>query len=221
MLSADRIDWLTAQYVWAIQNDAVIANRLNEAVRHMNFGQFRRQCGNGINWVKATLFREDDHGDTFDEDDRTFVVLTLWDQAGGNVWNKSSDHDFYVGRAKRLGVPYRGLEEPDADWLTADDPNAGDNPCHEIELQQLSQCVLETEKEIIMPNQSIAFETTSYIYGQDVNVLTEEQLIASIKKVEKEIASLSEVKTESKKVASKIAALKAQLASIVAVLDAR
>lgn len=74
-----------------------------------------------------------------------------------------------------------------------------------------------SEKETIMYD--IAFETKTYVFGTDVTTMSEEQLIDSIKKVEKEIDNLKQVKTSSKKIESKIATLESMLTSIVTVLD--
>lgn len=70
-------------------------------------------------------------------------------------------------------------------------------------------------------NAAIPIETITYVYGQDVKGMTEAQLIAAIKQVEKEIGLLSDVKSKSKKIAAKIAEYEKTLADIVAVLDAK
>lgn len=77
---------------------------------------------------------------------------------------------------------------------------------------------LTNQKETIMSN-SVAFETKSYIFGTDASSMNEDQLIESIKKVEKEIENLKSVKTKSKKIESKIANLEKMLVSIVEILD--
>ena len=66
-----------------------------------------------------------------------------------------------------------------------------------------------------------AFETKSYIFGNEVKNMTEEALIGAIKRVEEQIADLKAVKTKSTKIAANVAKLQEQLASIVAELDAR
>lgn len=70
-------------------------------------------------------------------------------------------------------------------------------------------------------NAATPIETITYVYGQDVKDMTEAQLIAAIKQVEKEIGLLSDVKSKSKKIAAKIAEYEKTLADIVAVLDAK
>lgn len=70
-------------------------------------------------------------------------------------------------------------------------------------------------------NSAPAFVTKSYVFGVDVDTMSEGQLIDSIKKIEAEIADLNTVKTKSKKVASKIEELEAMLAKVVEVLDGK
>lgn len=76
------------------------------------------------------------------------------------------------------------------------------------------------EKEPNMNMSQPAFETKSYIYGQDVSRMTEPELISAIKVVETEIAKLQEIKTKSKKIQANIEALQGSLTKIVEALDA-
>ena len=66
-----------------------------------------------------------------------------------------------------------------------------------------------------------AFITVSYVYGRAVNLLSEAELIAAIKRAEKEIDDLDIVDIKSTKVSSKINELQTMLAQIVAILDAK
>lgn len=66
-----------------------------------------------------------------------------------------------------------------------------------------------------------AFETRHYVYGVDVNIMSEIQLIESIKKIESEIEGLKQVKVSSTKVKAKIEELESMLKSVVEVLDAK
>jgi hypothetical protein len=65
------------------------------------------------------------------------------------------------------------------------------------------------------------FSTKQYVFGIEVSTMTEDQLIDSIKKIEKEIAELSTVKIISTKVKQNIGKLHEALRSIVAILDAK
>jgi hypothetical protein len=85
--------------------------------------------------------------------------------------------------------------------------------------EKLNAAIEETKEKNTMNN--IPFITKNYVFGQDVSVMTEDQLIASIKKVEAEIANLEAVKTKSKKIEQLIKDAKDGLAKIVEVLDAK
>lgn len=79
---------------------------------------------------------------------------------------------------------------------------------------------IETQEEIIMTQATtVAFVTKSYIYGKDVEQMSEGELISAIRSVEAEIGSLKTVQTPSKKIAAKIAELEDMLKKIVATLD--
>ena len=69
--------------------------------------------------------------------------------------------------------------------------------------------------------QTPAFETKHYVYGQDVSHMSANELIESIKKVEAEITDLKLVKTKSAHILTRVAELGAMLTQIVAVLDAK
>lgn len=79
----------------------------------------------------------------------------------------------------------------------------------------------EPEKEIIMANTNTPFETINFTYGVDISTMTEDQLIANIKRAEGEIAQLGTVKAASKKLATKKADLEVAIAKMVEVLDAK
>ena len=65
-----------------------------------------------------------------------------------------------------------------------------------------------------------AFETISYVYGNNITTLTQEQLIGYIKKAEGEKTALDGVKTPSKKIKAMQADLDAAIAKMVEALDA-
>jgi predicted RNA-binding protein with PIN domain len=79
----------------------------------------------------------------------------------------------------------------------------------------------ENQAMSLITNPNVAIETKTVIFGQDANSMSEQQLIDAIRRVEGDISKLKEVKTSSKKIASNIKELEAQLNAIVAVLDAR
>mgnify|MGYP000898315850 FL=1 len=77
------------------------------------------------------------------------------------------------------------------------------------------------KKEPLMSTKPPAFETKHFVNGQDTTTLSDDELIQAIKNLETEIAKLSEVKTESKKITDKISKLDEQRAAIAKLLDSR
>ena len=59
------------------------------------------------------------------------------------------------------------------------------------------------------------------IYGHDASKMTDTQFFDALRRVEKEIASLKEIKAKSVVIKARIQALKASRARIVALLDTR
>lgn len=125
------------------------------------------------------------------------------------------------------GDYYRKLKAPESAPHTS-------NPCGEIALHlqsaaghldrvanNLETIMKENQTMSLTTNPNVAIETKTVIFGQDAASMSEQQLIDAIKRVEGDIAKLKEVKTSSKKIASNIKELEAQLDAIVAVLDAR
>lgn len=66
-----------------------------------------------------------------------------------------------------------------------------------------------------------AFETKHFVYGQNISTLSADQLITSIKRIEREIADLRAVKTSSIKITKMIEDLTSMLAKTVEHLDAK
>lgn len=119
------------------------------------------------------------------------IVFSLWTRIGGKDLDTSPSY-------KKAKTAHETLFNPEQTPIA-------------------SHSLPTSEKETVMSN--IAFETKTYVFGTDVATMSEEQLIDSIKKVEKEIDNLKQVKTSSKKIESKIATLESMLTSIVTVLD--
>lgn len=78
-MSPELIDRLTAQYVWSIQSEGVWYEKASTALKHNNFGQFRRYTGTEINKIER-MQDEKLEGMAW-----AFVVFELWRQMGGNV----------------------------------------------------------------------------------------------------------------------------------------
>lgn len=66
-----------------------------------------------------------------------------------------------------------------------------------------------------------AFQTKHFVYGHEIKILSDAELITAIKNVEKEIDNLRAVKSESKKITQKIDELDKQRLAIIEQLDAR
>ena len=77
-----------------------------------------------------------------------------------------------------------------------------------------------TKEQPAMSNQP-AFQTKHFVYGSDIKMLSDAELIDAIKNVEKEIDNLRAVKSESKKITQKIDELDKQRLAIIEQLDAR
>lgn len=84
-MDANRIDRLTAQYVWAIQSDADWYRSAERALKANCFGTFRRHTGNAINRIQIM------EGKKLKGIEWAFVVLELWVQGGGDPYAALSD----------------------------------------------------------------------------------------------------------------------------------
>lgn len=73
----------------------------------------------------------------------------------------------------------------------------------------------------IMNKTAPAIEVKTYVFGDDVSQLTEDQLIDAIGLIEAKIAGLKEIKVESLRIKAKILDLESQLAAVVEVLDSK
>ena len=77
----------------------------------------------------------------------------------------------------------------------------------------------ETTQENTMP--SIEIKNVTFINNTDVNHMTDEQLIGTIKNLEQEISDLEAVKSKSVAIGKKVGQLNETLLKVVAILDAR
>lgn len=202
-MTPEREDWLTAQYVWAIENESEWHKEVNLPVQIGRFGEFRRRTANYIN-ATSKLIDDDRSGYKKLKDiDWAFIVLTLWLDKGG------SPADVLVDPGALRPV-YKHLLQP----------NQGTASVESVVKEQPNE--IETQEEIIMTQATtVAFVTKSYIYGKDVEQMSEGELISAIRSVEAEIGSLKTVQTPSKKIAAKIEELQDMLAKIVGVLDGK
>jgi len=228
-MTPERLDHMTVQYVWALENNQAFMVRAKNEVERGHFSQFRRIVGTSIMPIRKLLGEEDRFALSGPE--WSFLYLEMWKRLGGacSAYGFSSDSNmaefnFQLERLQAAGYCYT---------TTGVRKRQDSNPCVEISLGAPQPCQLNPEGELPMndnyskayPTGTVtlapAFETKSYIFGNDVKNMTEEGLISAIKRVEEQIADLKAVKTKSKKIAANVAKLEEALASIVAELDAR
>ena len=188
-----REDFITVQYIWALENEHVFVTKARHEAERGNFYQFARLAKRYAGDVAAIL---DDEPSLFEW---AFIYIEMWHRMGGyhpddtdGEWH-SDDADKYLNSKSLVAQAM-----------------AAKQPTHPT----------ETPEEINMSKQ-ITFKTVTYINNADVTALTDEQLIDAIKTIEREIADLKGVTTKSKKIEAKIADAEATLAKVVEVLDAR
>lgn len=97
--------------------------------------------------------------------------------------------------------------------------NSFTDPFYNIRHEQGQQPMTTATPTTQIP--ALPFETKHFIYGKDINLLADAELVEAIKKVEVEVDSLKAVRTSSTKIKAKIAELETMLGEIVKVLDAR
>lgn len=77
-MDANRIDCITAKYVWAIQSDGIWHSQARPECVIGNYGKFRRVTGNFINNIELK------HGERLQNIEWAYVLLELWVGLGGN-----------------------------------------------------------------------------------------------------------------------------------------
>jgi hypothetical protein len=228
-MTPERLDHMTVQYVWALENNPAFMNEARYEVDCGHFAQFRRIIGRFVMPIRKML--DEDHSFALSGVEWSFLYLEMWKRLGGacSAYGFSSDSNmaefnFQLDRLQTAGYCYT---------TTGVQKRQDKNPCVEISLGASQPCQLNPEGELPMNDNhskaypcstatlAPAFETKSYIFGNEVKNMAEEALIGAIKRVEEQIADLKAVKTKSTKIAANIAKLQEQLASIVAELDAR
>lgn len=201
-MTPEREDWLTTQYVWVIENERAWSDEVEGLALADRFGEFRRRTANYINATHKLVARDNDCAKP-KEMEWAHIVLSLWLNKGGNPGAALVDpgvlKPYYAALLNELDNKRRASRETEA--------------TNEIETQEEN-----TMNQTVTPF-TVAFATKSYIYGKDVEQMSEGELINAIRSVETEIASLKTVQTPSKKIATKIAELEEMLKKIVGVLD--
>ena len=229
-MTPERIDHMTVQYVWALMNNYQFTVRAAHEAKSGNFAPFRRLVGTYIMPIRKML--DEDHAHALSGTEWSFLYLETWQRLGGKADNFAhsnghSEFRYQLERLEQAGFTFN------ANLGVVKMSPTLKNPCVEIPLDKIQPCTLNPEGETGMNDNytktpscyattlAPAFETKSYIFGNDVKNMTEEALISAIKRVEEQIADLKTVKSKSSKIASKIAELQEQLGFIVTELDAR
>lgn len=184
---------LDINYVLTIANEGQWYSDVCVAIEEGRFVKFHHRTKEWIDRIQR------DRRESLNTSDRALVYLALWRQYGGKT------------SAVR-------------DWAEKDDTAIHKSMRHLLDSQapQPDQTNPITEEEVPMSiNTKIAFQTRHYVYGTDVEQMTEEQLIHAIKQLEAEIADLKSVNTSSTRIQKRIEELKSMLTSVVGVLDAR
>lgn len=232
-----RTDYLTVQYVWALENDQVFMAKAKHEVERGNYDRFRMLVLNCARPIRRLL--DDIHADSIGPYEWAFLTLELWCRLGGRFVDFSHDidhagFDCHVLRLCEAGYGFsrngifateptnkaekdlsRHLQDVKA-VVAATDALVSSNPCAEIELGQPQTRTLENDM-----STQIKIANLTLINDVDVRNMSDEQLIDAIKKVEKEIEELKSVKVKSKKIDAKIDEAEATLTKLVELLDAR
>ena len=188
-----REDFITAQYIWALENEHVFVTKARHEAERGNFHRFTSLVQSHTRDLRMQL---DDNPTSVEW---AYLFIEMWSRMGG----------------------YHP-DDTDGEWKAYDSSKYNYNKrlvAEEMAAKQPTQST-ETTEEINMSKQ-ITFKTVTYINNADVTALTDEQLIDAIKTIEREIADLKGVTTKSKKIEAKIADAEATLAKVVEVLDAR
>jgi hypothetical protein len=187
-----REDFITAQYIWALENEHVFVTKARHEAERNNFHQFRTLVERSTRELRRGL------DDVPSDVEWAYLFIELWTRMGG----------------------YHP-DDTDGEWHS-DDANKYYYQASLLNRHVAKQPTQSTEttEETDMSNK-ITFKTITYINNADVTALTDEQLIDAIKTIEREIADLKGVTTKSKKIEAKIADAEATLAKVVEVLDAR
>lgn len=229
-MTPERLDHMTVQYIWALENENTFMVRAKHEVERGNFSQFRRLVGGYIMPVRRAVGEAE--ANALSGVEWSFLHIEMWKRLGGSCSacgfshsNNYAEFKYQLDRLNEAGycLTHRGVEK-----------RQDKNPCAKISLGESQPCTLQipegedsmndnyTTGKITNPVQMApAFETKNYIFGNEVSGMSEDALISAIKRVEEQIADLKAVKTKSTKIAANIAKLQDQLASIVAELDKR
>lgn len=226
-MDAKRMEYLDHQYVLTIQNERSWYTRARSALLRGSFDTFctiTRTEALMVGKVRGERLHPLDHAyierelfEQFDQEDRRPAMrgraypdqwreLNRAIEAWGQMPKKAES-------AKRMMLSMNEFFEEISEQI-----ETATHTLAEVG-EAFNNAVQETKEINAMSN--IPFTTKNYVFGQDVANMTEEQLIAALKKVEGEIANLKGIGAKSKKIEQMIKDAEAGLAKIVEVLDAK
>ena len=202
-----RQETLFSQYVLSIQNEGEWYNRAMLALDKDNFAQFRRVTRRYRKAIANNRMEPMPN-----DDNRDYIYTELWKHLDGSTRGFLNRTDVqprssYIKLFQTPPTSYEaatGMPEVQPTKIT-------------IEIIQEKDTTMNTNIANAVP--SVAFSTRHYVYGVDIDNMSENDLINAIKNVEYEITDLTGVKTKSKRIEKKIAELRGMLASIVEQLD--
>jgi hypothetical protein len=214
-----RIDHLTCQYIWLLENDAQFLKKAEIYVDSNAFCEFCELICLTTKPLRKKML------DAFISADFAFLYLEMWQRldgiAPGYSWHSENVNKYRTSR--HLLYEKYPNNPPISDKSSANGNSETDRILPPLPLPlpaSLPSSNPQTIQEITMSNQ-VTFAIVTYINGTPVDSLTEEQLIDAIKKLEAEIKNLKAIETKSKKIDALIAKAEATLAQVVGVLDAR
>lgn len=194
-----RRDHLGKNYALRIfKNETWYANIHAALNLHKNMGQFRRLCNEYTNQLMAA------NGEVLVSKDFKFIEISLFEQV--------------CGRPEIFQQP-TAWEELRAEIRESLREDRAPSSIERTPYAEACKLKFTDSKESGM-NKKV-FEVKSYVFGQDVTTMSDDQLVAAIKTVEAEIDDLKGIKTKSKKIDARIKDLEAGLKSIVETLDGR
>jgi hypothetical protein len=210
-----RVDHMTVQYVWALENDQVFMMKARHEVDRGNYDRFRILVKDTIAPTRRLLGEA--HTEGINGYEWSFLTLELWCRMGGRFvdFPNSKDMGPFACHVDRLRAVGYGFNRNGVIRFVT-------NPCAEVSIGHPQLCTLNPKliQENKMSNQ-ITIKKITYINNADVTLMSDDQLIDAIKKVEKEIEDLKAVKTQSKKIAARIEEATATLTQLVELLDNR
>jgi hypothetical protein len=226
-MDANRRQYLYDQFVLTLQNESEWYRRACAILRHPGgMSRFRTLTDE---WVHNYVGRW--NCDDLNAMEYAYIQMELFEYLKGHIldiatvislplaWRRCRHEievsDAQARKAKREEV-MKGSETT-LDEAIEHLKNANETL---LDVEEKFNAVIEEAKEKNAMN-NIPFITKNYVFGQDVANMTEDQLIAAIKKMEGEIADLKAVKTKSKKIEQMIKDAEDGLAKIVEVLDAK